>query len=119
MRENVLSLCLIAGLLVALLFFAAACTANAPVEPALPDQQPEAPPVVAEGDVLIQWREPALEALVRATLGKPSEEIMQSDLDHIWSIELIGDTHIYFNNNGGPYARQEDIILNPSFEQNT
>ncbi|MCL1816966.1 MAG: hypothetical protein FWG43_05130, partial [Clostridiales bacterium] len=52
-------------------------------------------------DAVAQWREPAVEALVREKLGKVSRDIMQSDLDHIWAVELFGDTHIYFNADGG------------------
>ena len=52
-------------------------------------------------DKAIQWVEPALEALVREKLAKPDGAIMQSELDDIWGIELIGSTHIYFNGDGG------------------
>ena len=52
-------------------------------------------------DKAIQWKEPALEALVRAKLEKPDGDIMQSELDDIWGIELIGSSHIYFNGKGG------------------
>jgi len=52
-------------------------------------------------DKVVQWTEPALEALVRAKLEKPDGDIMQSELDDIWGIELIGDSHLYFNGKGG------------------
>ena len=52
-------------------------------------------------DRVTKWTEPTLEALVRETLGKPDGDIMLSELDHVWGIELFGDTHIYFNADGG------------------
>ena len=52
-------------------------------------------------DMVVQWVEPALESLVREALKKPDGDIMQSELDDIWGIELIGDSHLYFNAKGG------------------
>ena len=101
-------------LLISLLFLFCACTpqeaapdmAEAEPEKAVSEPgsavAPEAlahPPVA--GEAAIQWREPALEALVREKLGKPDGEIYPSELDYIWGIELVGDTHIYFNADGG------------------
>jgi len=68
--------------------------------PSSTDSKAEAFPAFAE-DAVAQWREPAVEALVREKLGQPGGDIMLSDLDYIWGIELFGDTHIYFNADGG------------------
>ena len=58
-------------------------------------------PVEEELDRVAEWTEPALEALVRDKIGKPTGDIMVSELDYIWGIELYGASHIFFNGNGG------------------
>ena len=63
---------------------------------------------VPREDKAIQWVDPVLEALVREKLEKPDGDIMQSELDDIWGIELIGDSHLYFNAKGG-----YDMYKNP------
>ena len=71
----------------------------------------------------IIWREPKLEALVRAKIAKPTGDVYQSDLEYFWGIELFGESHIFFNASGGyrmplspdsynaPY--NPDVIDNP------
>ena len=108
-------------LLISLLFLFCACTpqeaapdmAEAEPEKAVSEPgsavAPEAlahPPVA--GEAAIQWQEPALEALVREKLGKPEGEIYPSELDYIWGVELVGDTHIYFNADGGYEMFQQE-----------
>ena len=79
-----------------------------------PDGKPTAPeePRIIDETAPIQWREPALEALVREKLGKTSgEDIYPTDLDHVWGVELFGESHIFFNGDGGGvmYASPEYI----------
>jgi len=71
----------------------------------------------------MQWAEPKLEALVREKIGKPEGAITQDDISHIWGVELFGDSHIYFNADGGynMYLSDSDehyenfeAIINPS-----
>ena len=59
------------------------------------------------GDIAIEWAEPALEALIRQELGKPQGIIYQEELDHIKHIELYGESHLYFNLEGGYYTLKE------------
>jgi len=48
-----------------------------------------------------RWAEPKLEALVREKFGNPGGIITQADLDSVWGIELFGESHIFFNADGG------------------
>jgi len=86
---------LFSGLIITILLCVTAC--NTVMNDVLPDSQV---PLEVEG-VIAQWSDPALEALVREKLDKPSGDIKLGDLDGIWGIEVFGDTHIYFNADGG------------------
>ena len=110
----------VALLLLSCLLLLSACAQQETAErteniPALSDpaaiESSEAPEetVVAAGEEAVEWQEPALEALVREKLGKQEGEIYPSELDHIWGIELFGDTHIYFNADGG-YTMYKDAV---------
>ena len=78
--------------------------------------------LVVDETAPIQWQEPALEALVREALGKPEGEIYPTDLDHIWGVELFGESHIFFNAEGGynmyatpdGYYEEQSEIQNPN-----
>ena len=56
---------------------------------------------ITDDNAAIQWVEPALEALMRQELDKPEGDLFPSDLDHIRTFRLIGDTHIAINYNFG------------------
>jgi len=58
-------------------------------------------PGIIEGGVAIEWVEPALEALVRQELGKPEGIIYQEELEYVKRLELFGESHIFFNGDGG------------------
>ncbi|MCL1975935.1 MAG: hypothetical protein FWG61_07240 [Firmicutes bacterium] len=64
------------------------------------------------GDVAIKWVEPALEALVRQELGKPQGIIYREELDHIKYIELYGESHLFFNLEGGYFTLKEGKDIN-------
>jgi len=109
MKKNLLCL----TFAIVILLFATAC--NTSTDDMASDAQSS-----PKEDVATQWSEPALEALVREKLGKPIGDIMLSELDHIWGIELFGDTHIYFNADGGFQMYKSvdgylyiDTIINP------
>ena len=108
MKNQALHPLLTALLLAATFLVATGCGNNNPppaveppvvAEPQAPDiAEPEASDITEpEGEAAIQWREPALEALVREKLEKPEGDIFPSDLDNIQRIELFGATHIFFN----------------------
>jgi len=121
-------------LLLPLLAVVAACTPAEPIPPPDPEPaqtpEPAAETDVADGllvfppeeDAAVVWQDPAVEALVREKLGIPAGDIMRSDLDHIWGIELIGSSHIFFNADGGldmytdieGVVAYDRILLNPS-----
>jgi len=91
---------LYSALILLLLLCLAACN-NTPAEtPPAADTSLETPGTFV-GDVPIEWAEPALEALVRQVLGKPEGIIFQEELDYITTIELFGDSHLFFNGEGG------------------
>ena len=83
------------ALLLSLLLLCAACGERPENDgPALPED----PQIAADGDEApIQWQEPALEALVREKLDKPEGDIYPSELDDVTSLQILGDSHIFFN----------------------
>ena len=56
-------------------------------------------------DYIVEWSDSGFEQMIRSGLGKPTGDIMRSELDFIWKLEIYGDTHIWFNDEGHPGNR--------------
>jgi Leucine-rich repeat (LRR) protein len=105
---------LCSALILAALLCLAACH-SAPAEAPPAASTTAEPPAIVDG-VAIQWKEPALEALVRHELGKPEGTIYQEELDYVECIELYGVSHLFINPTDGymHLKKGKDIDLHNS-----
>jgi len=81
----------------------------------------DSPADANNSDYVIQWEDPAVEAMVRTALEKPSGDILRSELDFVESVYIAGGSHIYFNIgralDGSSWQRDEYYIDGVRYSQ--